>query len=230
MSEEIVSARLDSPSTAYDGVTFSHRTVNHFLIYTAEAALVGRTHRRAILALSGDTRHLGKPLFYGDAYVASGQREPETFVYARHRCDNWNFFIELNGFLEKMVSEYPEFRRRKFPAMLCLGDRSGSRELPIPFVLNKQMLEEATFFRLDLPFGALTVEFGRQVPEEGNQLENMRLKQLTSRLESPLLGVDFTNGDLYKPLMLQVHWAADFIPRNALEDIINDLAATSIYA
>lgn len=220
----------DPSSNVYRGVTFSRRTVGHFLIYTAEVILVGRTHRRAILALSSDPRLSGKPLFYADAYVASRQREPETFAYARHGCDNLSFFRKLNAFLEELVSEYPEFRGRKFPTLLSLGDVSGHKELSIPFVLNDSVLKDATFLRLDLPFGALTVEFGKQAPEEGNQLEHMPLKELTSHLESPLIGVDFTNGDLYKSLLLDVHWAADFMPRNALEDIINDLAAAAIYA
>ena len=216
------------PAAVYSRVGFTQRLIKHILVYTAEVSLVGRTHRRVILAVSGDVAHQGKPLLYSDVYAGSGKSDPETFVYARHKSSSLDFFAELNGFLEGVVMDNPELRKRKFPVLLSLGRNTTKGELEIPFVLNKDMLKKASFFRLDLPFGAVTAEFGDPVCESGNQLDRMKDGQLIAGLESPLIGVDFTKGDLYKDLLLRVHWASKFIPRAILEEIINDLALTSL--
>ena len=84
--------------------------------------------------------------------------------------------------------------------------------------------------RLDLPFGAITVEFARNRSLCDVDLESLERRRVLPRaLERPLAGFDFSQGDIYKPLLMATHWAANVIPNHVLEGIIGE-AATAIPA
>jgi hypothetical protein len=191
--------------------------------------LKNRLHRRILAADAKFPQTFGKPLLYADTYPTND--EPETYVYARHICSPQLFFDKLNLFLASITDDNPELRNRNYPLLLAIKGKSRIGELPIPYKIQAKTVQHASFFRLDLPFGAMTVEFSKVQREAHDQLPALYLsRKLPQQLEAPLVGFDFTDGSLYIPLLLAVHWAADYIPRSVLEAALGEITHESIPA
>jgi hypothetical protein len=134
-------------------------------------------------------------------------------------------------FSRSFFAENPELRNRKYPLLLSTNDRANVEESPIPYEVPQEALHTVIFFRLDLPFGATTIEFSKSIDEADGQLERLSANgEMPQRLEAPLAAFDFTDGSLYKPLLLAVHWAAELIPASILEAALGEVSFESIMA
>jgi hypothetical protein len=213
----------------YEKATWINGVVDGFQYVVAETTVGRRQHRRVLGASKGVPGCYGKPLLYVDSYEIGSERE--SFVYTRHTCVPEEFFKRFNLFLEVLFEEAPELRGRKFPVFLAINGKARMGEIPVPYTPDLKAIRRATFFRLDLPFGASTVEFGKPRISGGRELDELwEGHELSRGLESPLAGFDFTEGDLYKPLLLQIHWARDLVPLNVLEAIVGEITEAPIPA
>ncbi len=216
-----------SSDTYYTGVSWSTGHIADFSYLIAETEAGKRQHRRVI----GDSANIpdwsGRPILYVDTYDSGD--EPEVFAYARHALSAVSFFAKLNEFLEVLVQENSELRNTSFPFLLAINGRARVGEATLPFQVDWKNIARTTFFRLDLPFGAFTVEFVQEklVAPGVNFRVLVKGGMLSRMIETPLVGFDFSASDLYKPLLISTHWAAELVPPEVLEGIVGE-AATAV--
>jgi hypothetical protein len=213
----------------YTHVSFTRSLVENFSYVTAEVQLKNRLHRRILAADPEYKSTYGKPLFYADSYLSGD--DPETFIYARHTCLPAAFFEQLSHFLTGIAAENPELRGKNYPLLLANGNDSRIEEVPIPFEIKEAAVQQVSFSRLDLPIGAMTIEFLEEKREGQDQLTSLSSSgELPQQLDAPLVGFDFTDGSLYTPLLLAVHWAADQVPHSVLEAALGEITPSSVPA
>jgi hypothetical protein len=187
LSGDARKAPLPQDLTLYQDVRWAKNEAEGFCYVVAEVQLKNRLHKRIIAADPAHQETDGKPLLYADSYLAG--EEPETFIYARHICSPGSFFQKLNSFVESILAEYPELRNRKYPLMLSLKGRARIGELAMPYKIEEKIIQHTEFFRLDLPFGATTVEFlNGSITAENQQDRLVAGGVLPQQLEAPLAG------------------------------------------
>jgi hypothetical protein len=211
--------------SSYRDVRWTHNSAEGFRYAIAEVPLKNRIHRRAIAFDQSHSSTYGRCLLYSDSYL--GGEQSETFVYARHKCSPRQFFEKLNVFLDAIVNENPELRGRKYPMLSSIGGKARIAESPIPVTVDLEIVDSITFFRLDLPFGANTVEFTIN-PVAFNNIQGDSL--LPRQVDTPLAGFDFTESTLFQPLLLDVHWAAELVPHSLLEAALGEISYQPIMA
>jgi hypothetical protein len=194
----------------------------------AEVSVAGRHHKRVIAAQTGQVECDGRVILYSDTYTASS--EPQTFVYARHNCTPVGFFCKLNEFLSATIEDNSELRDREFPVLLSTNGKALIFAMPIPYSPSADVLEGTTFFRLDLPFGPITIEFGETRIPAGNQVVDMGRDGLTKELDGPLIAIDQTESNIYAPLFLSCHWASRLVPAEVLEVLLDEVTPSPIPA
>jgi hypothetical protein len=144
-------------------------------------------------------------LLYTDTYFLAS--EPEVFFYARHKSSPENFFNELNFFVDDLTREMPELRR-EFNLIFNISGKIGAGPRAFPIHPRQNFLSRIRFFRLDFPFGALTIEFGAGY-SAGDQIELLKEGMLSRKSDSPLIGCDMTEGPIFSPLLTRLHWEPD---------------------
>jgi hypothetical protein len=185
-----------------------------------------RQHTRVIGALELEKDICGKTLLYADTYFLAS--EPEVFVYARHKSSPENFFNELDFFVEDLTRGMPELRR-EFNLIFNISGKIVTGSGAFPIHPDRKFLNKIRFFRVDFPFGALTIEFGRE-NVAGDQIELLNGGLLSRNLDSPLVGCDMTEGPVLSPLLTRLHWAAGRLDRRLLENLIAQVTPNTVSA
>lgn len=163
-------------------------------------------------------------MLYTDTYFLAS--EPEVFFYARHKSSPENFFNELNFFVDDLTREMPELRR-EFNLIFNISGKIGADPRAFPIHPRQNFLSRIRFFRLDFPFGALTIEFGAGY-SAGDQIELLKEGMLSRKSDSPLIGCDMTEGPIFSPLLTRLHWATGQIDRRILENLIAQVTPNSV--
>lgn len=207
--------RPKAPERFYQNVKTNLGKVANFSYFTAETDVLegGGQHRRIIGFAPGNPDIHFKPIIYGDAYLSTS--EPTTYVYARHTSKPSTFFPLLDDFL---LANVPELSGRQFTMDLNVANEPLELQSPLPFTAKMPLQHDIRFCRVNLPLGDLTIEFGEPVVLSSE----VRDKRMTTRLESPLLGCDFSKSTLYAKLMAQVHWASNRIPTDVLIKLMEE--------
>lgn len=186
-----------------------------------------RQHARIIGALEVDAEIYGQTILFFDNYFLSA--EPDVFVYARHRCSQSDFFNELDFFVEDLTREMPELRRREFNLMFNISGKIVTGSSVFPIHPDEKYLKSIRFFRVDFPFGALTVEFGKAF-RELDQVKTVAAGLLSRKLDSPLVGCDMTEGPIFSKLLARLHWASPYLGKSMLENLIAQVTPNSVTA
>jgi hypothetical protein len=185
-----------------------------------------RQHARIIAAMEVDPEIYGQTILYSDTYSLAA--EPDVFVYARHRCSQADFFNELDFFVENLTREMPELRR-EFNLMFNISGKIVTGSSRFPIHPDEKYLKNIRFFRVDFPFGALTVEFGK-VFRELDQVKTLTAGLLSRSLDSPLVGCDVTEGPILSKLLVRLHWASPYLDPSILEHLIAQVTPNSVTA
>jgi hypothetical protein len=211
----------------YVNVRRRFSTLDGFSYFIAEPPQSqSRQHARIIGALEVQKELSGKTLLYADTYFLAA--EPEVFVYARHKSAPGSFFDELNFFVEDLTREMPELRR-EFNLIFNISGKIVTGPRAFPIHPNEKFLNRIRFFRVDFPFGALTIEFGANY-SAGDQIELLKEGMLPRKSDSPLIGCDMTEGPIFSALLTRLHWAAGQIDRRILENLIAQVTANPVPA
>jgi hypothetical protein len=202
-------------------------TVDGFSYFIAEPPQSqSRQHARIIGALEVEKELVGRTLLYADTYFLAS--EPEVFVYARHASTPEKFFNELDFFVEGLTSEMPELRR-EFNLIFNISGKIVTGSAAFPIHPGEKFLNRIRFFRVDFPFGALSVEFGKEC-FASDQLDLLNEGLLPRNLDSPLVGCDMTDGPMFSALLTRLHWAAGRLDRRILESLIAQVTPNSVPA
>jgi hypothetical protein len=183
--------------THHERVTYGDLT-----LVKAEAPMQGdHIHERYIGESSAKNMPIvGKPLLYVDRY---GDDENERiYAYARHIVSPEQFFELLNDHALKN----PELLSADIECWTNITgelERSSIR-LPLQTIPISNKL---TFFRIALPGGGISIEFGSDVIEQENELDQLPNNQLIKDIEAPLFAADFTRMTRAASLLAEVHWA-----------------------
>lgn len=216
------------PSEAeYTDVRLDELVRNNRRFVVAEPPIIqGRLHRRVIGGPQdgGDAAQRaidGKPLLYFDTYLSNDK----TYIYARHRGTAKEFFSRLDS----LIYEHTELREKRFPSYVTVKNEAFRISLAVPLItlLTDDPEDSIRFFRISLPFGEMSIQFGDVRATEGNQWISCKQKHtLTKAVESPILGFQASaeNRRLFVPLFTSLHWASRYIPDNILELLINEIA------
>jgi len=201
-------------------------TTNGIGFVRAESPQVkSRQHIRIIGGMEWDEIG-GQTLLYADSYTAD---EQEIFLYVRHKCSQETFFTELNFFTEDLMREMSELRNKKFNVIFNISGEILSDTLSFPIRPAPEFIENIRFFRVDFPFGALTIEFGKE-SHATDQLKLLQRSVLSSTLDAPLVGCDVTDGLIFSKLIVRLHWASDTVPPEVLETLIAQVAHNPVVA
>lgn len=210
------------------------RTVDEVSYLLVETPVMGtRQHRRMIGANPIQTSLYSRPLLYADSYPSSA--DESNHVYCSHRVDSVEFFRILDSFLLDQLSDFPEFRDRAFQLTISKAGKLEELSVTLPFVpsLNLDQLplvsEQIEFVRCYIPFGDVTVSFGRPNSSE-NELDCAQKGWLNASLETPLLGCDMTKSTILIPLMARLHWASGTLSESTLEHLIGQLSFNPVAA
>jgi hypothetical protein len=185
-----------------------------------------RQHARIIGALETDKEIYGRTLLYCDTYFLAS--EPDVFVYARHRSSQTTFFNELDFFVDDLTREMPELRR-EFNVMFNISGKIVTGPAAFPIHPDEKFLSRIRFFRVDFPFGALTIEFGKNFAVD-DQVRAVNAGILSRKLDSPLIGCDMTEGPIFSKLLIRLHWASVHLDPRILENLIAQVAPNSVTA
>jgi hypothetical protein len=202
-------------------------TVDGFSFFVAEPPQIqSRQHSRIIGALELEKELCGRTLLYADTYFLAS--EPEVFVYARHKAMPEEFFSELDFLVEDLTREMPELRR-EFNLMFNISGKIVTGSAAFPIHPDEKFLNRIRFFRVDFPFGALTIEFSKE-SVTGDQIQLLEAGLLPRRLDAPLIGCDMTDGPILSNLLTKLHWAAGRLDRRVLESLIAQVTPNSVPA
>jgi hypothetical protein len=185
-----------------------------------------RQHARIIAAMEVNPDICGQTILYSDTYFLAP--EPDVFVYARHKCSPAAFFNELDFFVEELTREMPELRR-EFNLMFNISGKIVTGSSRFPIHPDEKYLNSVRFFRVDFPFGALTVEFGKTV-RELDQVKAVTTGLLSKKVDSPLVGCDLTEGPIFSKLLIRLHWASQYLDPSILENLIAQVTPNSVTA
>ena len=198
----------------------------HYVIAECETR-GARRHRRMMVDEPSQPLLNNKPLFYVDTYQTGG--DDRTYVYARHLADPSRFFTALNNLLEE--EKLREYEDRKYKAIFNLNGEYSERQIVFPYFDESLTSDVCRFCRLFFPFGDVAAEFGPPFPSSQNELDDARqYRQLTKRLESPLLGCDVSRTLAMGKLLVETHWSARKIPTSVLQTMLEEAARASVTA
>jgi hypothetical protein len=202
--------------------------IGGLLIRTAEVDFGKRRHQRIVGADPESPETLGKTLVYSDFYTGSDET---LYLYARHTADQQTFFPELNVFFQDLLDDgYRELSRVPFPVVFNLDGVPIQIDRVVPLTLSSKEMKQTKFFRMDLPFGAMSIEFGREVSSNLNELDIIDSGELVRAVSGPLIGCDFSLGTTYLPIFTKFHWAKKFLNANILRALMEQLAGSTTYA
>jgi hypothetical protein len=194
-------------SRSFDTLQVTHQesvTQGDLTLTKAEAAIPGdRVHQRYIGESSAKGVPItGKPVLYIDRY--GDEENQRIYAYARHIVSPKRFFELLNGHALKN-------RDLLSVDIECWTDMTGELERSsIRLPLKKISIStKLTFFRVALPGGGVSIEFGGEAIEQGNQLDLLRKGQIIRGLEAPLFAADFTRTTGAASLLAELHWAGE---------------------
>jgi len=188
-----------------------------FVMVEAEGRV--RQHRRIVAVSQNDRALNGKSVVYADTFP---ERRDATYIYARHRWDAETFLRELGTFL---LSEFPEWAGRSFPTVLNVDGERLSLDSHIPFRNDLPNPSSIRFAKFTLPFGPITIEFGKPRTIE-NDLRSLESGRLLRALETPLIGCDVTKTELATELIARGHWSSSKIPMDVLSALLLQAAPT----
>jgi len=216
------------PSEAeYTGVRLDELVRNGRRFAIAEPPITqGRLHRRVIGGPpnGGDAAQRaidGKPLIYFDTYLTNDK----TYIYARHRATANEFLSRLDS----LILEHTELREERFLTYITVKNETYRISLAVPLttLLTDDPEDSIRFFKISLPFGEMSIQFGGVRATEDNQWIACKQKRtLTKAVESPILGFQAgeENRRLFVPLFTGLHWASRYIPGDILEFLINEVS------
>jgi hypothetical protein len=195
----------------------------HFIV--AEAEREGRKHRRVIGMEIGGGEFKGRAVVYSDSYAGFDDK----FVYARHRVNPSQFFMELDQFYFSNLKKFPELEGRDFEILMTIGREMHSERVELPFSL-RELPMDFRFFKIKFPFGELAIEFTDTVVAHGNQLAALHRRELPVLTEAPLVGFSAENSTILAALIAKLHWAAGIVPPQVLEEMIAELTSDAVPA
>jgi hypothetical protein len=213
---------VQAMETNYPRVRFRRDEIDGYPYLTAETEpLQEGDVKREHLRIIGDKQAgvAGHPIVYSDSY--SSTRPDETYVYARHRVDQVKFFASLDTFLEHLKSDLHEMTAGPFRCVLGREGELDERQIALPFSRHADSnLKAIDFLRLSVPFGDMSVEFGKATSHD-DQLKLAGQNALAMKLESPLFGFDALASDLWVPFLAGIHWASGLIQPTILQRLIH---------
>ena len=186
-----------------------------------------RKHYRLIGADKGSPETFGTAIVYVDQYKRSPER---VHTYARHSATSGDFFAELNVFFQSLLAEgsYNELKASTFPAYVNIGGGIKQESLSIPIDESSQSASEACFFRMDLAFGSMSIEFGASQVSNNNELDIAWSGEVLRSLDGPILACEFTRGDTYLPLFLRLHWAREYLGKSTLRSLVDEASLQGV--
>jgi hypothetical protein len=130
--------------------------------------------------------------------------------------------------VQNLTREMPELRR-EFNVMFNISGKIVAGPAAFPIHPDKKFLSRIRFFRVDFPFGALTIEFGEDFAED-DQVRTINAGIMSRKLDSPLIGCDMTEGPIFSKLLIRLHWASTHLDPSILENLIAQVAPNSVTA
>src|SRR5437764_6774141 len=165
----------------------------------------------------------GHPLVYSDTY--SGSRD-DVYVYARHAVQQSAFFLQLDAFLEQLLTDFPELSGKPFLFSLQANGEFIDAELSLPLLQSLEIpADEIDFARLSLNIVDMAVEFTGTPFVSSDETMFTDKGLLRRKLESPLFGFDASRSDIWAPFLAEIHWASRSIPKHILSKLIRSAAA-----
>ena len=196
----------------------------HFLL--VEASVSKRLQHKRVIGNDPGKPMYGRPVWYCDSY--GDPDDPTIYVYARHRATADQFLKLLGTFVTQASAEFKELKGREFPVWLNVGGLPLETNIREPFAIEDQITRDFLFLRMSLPFGDVAVEFA--AVKDSEEFEALGRKTLPVVREAPLVGCDLTKGPMLKWLLARLHWAAEQLPIQVLEEILEKFSRTSVPA
>ena len=107
-----------------------------------------------------------------------------------------------------------------------------SLRYPLIDLLQHDGKESIRFFKISLPFGQLSIQFGDSVISDNDQASSCLEEHiLTKAVETPTLGYESPEeAPPFLPLFTKLHWASDIISVDILEFLMNAYAPAMVTA
>jgi hypothetical protein len=199
---------------------------------------LSRTHRRAV-AVSKRTNLDGRVIYYWDSYSLKGP--DTTYLYAKHSKDPEGFFRALDGFFALLREDLRELRGTSFPFISNVDGKLVTQRLTLPFAENfgrrpgrfpwlgkpGDRFKDVRFVRASMPFGDLSIEFGTDVTTKYESAAKLGIELMETSFDAPLAGVELTRSTILVPLLANIHWAAELLPKEVLISLGQEMNAAA---